>query len=141
MAKGAPDSCFRVLLLLWLGLPSWSGQDEPGEEGLWARLDEAVARQRSANLAFLAPSGILLPVDGCQLSSGALSCSSSFSPASSASYFLLAALGLLLGIGHSCEVGDKGAGEEFWRKRTTHGSRREPSGPTLPQPRLSFCRI
>lgn len=70
-------------------------------------------RQRSADLAFPAPPGIPLPATGCQLSSGPLSCSSFFSPASSASYFPLTALGLRLGTRHSGEVGARGAAREF----------------------------
>lgn len=70
-------------------------------------------RQRSADLAFLAAPGLPLLADGCQLSGGSLSCSSFFSPASSASYFPLTALGLLLGAGHSGEAGSRRAGEEF----------------------------
>lgn len=66
-------------------------------------------RRRSADLAFLAPHGILLPATAA----GSLSCSSFFSPASSASYFLLTALGLLLGTGHSGKVGSRGASEQF----------------------------
>lgn len=79
----------------------------------------------------LAPPGIPPPANGCQLSSGSLSCSSFFSPASSASYFPLTALGLLLGAGHSGEVGGRKAGEESQGKRTIPQEQR---GANLPTP-------
>lgn len=79
----------------------------------------------------LAPPGIPLPADGCQLPGGSLSCSSFFSPASSASYFPLTALGLLLGAWHSGEVGGRKAGKDFQKKRTIPQER---EGANLPAP-------
>lgn len=116
----APDSCSGRCFSP--GGTSWKGgQVKPEDVGSWAEagavLAPAVASLASGRKVLIRRSRLIPPGtpplgDGCQLSSGSLSCSSFFSPASSASYFLLTALQRLLGAGHSGEVGGKKAGEE-----------------------------